>query len=269
MEVVGYSERGVINSLFYEIKYSQNNLRLLNGLLSCIFFPYRSVNFEISDARILIEQSFSDFGAADAVVLVENKSRKQAMFIEAKVNAFKNWDISKEFGKFTKTIEKIREKIRRNKDAKEIKKLKDDIGSNLFLQLYSKTRMVKTLQKGDIVQLQEGIQFPEMSTKDKRKIGDNEVVLKVVSQLKPYCKDAFFVVVVPEDISRLRRFYQDTLKNYSPTGFQEWDVRSWGYISWAGVEDFCRRYGLKETLKVFEFNKGQIYKNATQHPHIA
>jgi hypothetical protein len=235
-------------------------LILLKGLLSCIFFPYRGVNFEISHAKILIEQSFSDFGDADAVVLVENESRKQAMFIEAKVNAFKNWDISKEFEKFTKTIEKIREKIKINEDTQEIKR---KLTSNLFMQLYLKTRMVKTLQKGDVAQLQEGIQFPEVSSKEYRKIGNNEVVLKAVSQLKPYCKAAFFVVVVPEDISRLRRFYQDTLKNYSPNGFQEWDVGSWGYISWAEVEDFCRRYGLKETLKVFEFNKGQIYKNAT------
>ena len=110
MEILGYSERGIINSLFYEMKFSQNNLQLFSDFLSLFSFPYRAVNFQISDAKILIEQSFSDFGDADAVVLVENKSWKQAMFIEAKVRAFKNWQILIEFEKFTKTSEKIREK---------------------------------------------------------------------------------------------------------------------------------------------------------------
>ncbi|NQE06161.1 hypothetical protein C5S32_09860 [ANME-1 cluster archaeon GoMg1] len=255
MEIGGYSERGVINSLFYEIKHSQSNLKFLNELLSHISFPYRSINFEISDARILIEQSFSDFGDADVVVLVENKNRKQAMFIEAKVSAFKNWHISREFEKFTEAIEKIREITERNGDAQEIKR---KLTSNLFMQLYSKTRMMKTLQKGDVTQLHGGVQFPKVSSKEYRKIGNNEVVLKAVGQLKLYCKDTFFVALVPEDISRLRQFYQHTLSDYSPKGFQEWDVRSWGYISWAEVEDFCERYSLKETLKVFEFNKGEV-----------
>ncbi|KUK66642.1 MAG: hypothetical protein XD85_0085 [Parcubacteria bacterium 34_609] len=32
MEIIGYSEKGLINSLCYELKYSQNNLQLLNNL---------------------------------------------------------------------------------------------------------------------------------------------------------------------------------------------------------------------------------------------
>lgn len=107
----------------------------------------------------MIEQSFSDFGDADAVVLVENKSWKQALFIEAKVRAFKKWQILIEFEKFAETSEKIREKIKRNEDAQEIKR---KLTSNLFMQFYLKTRMVKTLQKSDVAQLQEGIQFPKV-----------------------------------------------------------------------------------------------------------
>ncbi|MDD5689578.1 MAG: hypothetical protein PHQ76_04795, partial [Caldisericia bacterium] len=70
MEIIGYSERGLINSLCYELKYSQNNLQLLNNLLSSVSFPYISgVNFNIAEVKILIEQSFSDFGDADIVLL--------------------------------------------------------------------------------------------------------------------------------------------------------------------------------------------------------
>ena len=257
MEILGYSERGMINSLFYEMKFSQNNLQLFSDFLSLFSFPYRAVNFQISDAKILIEQSFSDFGDADAVVLVENKSWKQAMFIEAKVRAFKNWQILIEFEKFTKTSEKIREKIKRNEDAQEIKR---KLTSNLFMQLYLKTRMVKTLQKSDVAQLQEGIQFPKVSSKEYRKIGNNKVVLKAVNQLKGYCKDALFIALVPDDVSNLRNFYQGALKDYSPEGFQEWDIRNWGYVTWAQVEEFCKRYDLKVASKTFEFNDGQIYE---------
>ena len=76
MEILGYSERGLINSLCYELRYSQDNLQLLNNFLSLVSFAYRTVNFQISEAKILIEQSFSDFGDADLVLLVNNLKGK-------------------------------------------------------------------------------------------------------------------------------------------------------------------------------------------------
>ena len=76
MEIIGYSERGMINSLSYELKFSENNLRLLNDFLSLVSFPYFRVPFQISDVKILIEPSFSDFGDADAVILVNNQGVK-------------------------------------------------------------------------------------------------------------------------------------------------------------------------------------------------
>ncbi len=100
MEVIGYSERGVINSLFHEIKYSQNNIELLNEFLSLISFPSCRLNYQISDAKILMEQSFSGFGSPDIILMVNNNEKKQAIFIEAKVKAFQHWNISEEFNKF-------------------------------------------------------------------------------------------------------------------------------------------------------------------------
>ncbi|GAH83541.1 unnamed protein product, partial [marine sediment metagenome] len=98
-------------------------------------------------------------------------------------------------------------------------------------------------------------------TKSKRvrKIGKNKIVLRAVDLLSQYCEDAFFITLVPDVRSNLTTFYQDTLINSNPVGFSEWDVRNWGYIAWAEVEDFCKRHGLVETLQVFEFNLGQIY----------
>ena len=244
MEISGYSERGVINSLFHEINFSQNNLQLLNDFLSLVSFPYRTVVFQISDAKILIEQSFSDFGDADAVILVNNQGDKEAVFIEAKVKTSQKpyWSILEEFEDFKSGIKKI-----------------SVSSSNLFVQLYHKVRLAKALQIGGRRQLQNGVKFPRCSSKTDRKIGNNKVVLKAVEQLEGFCKSPLFIALVPDDISKLRDFYKDTLKGYSPEGFQDWDIRNWGYLSWAQVKEFCEEYSLGVTLKTFEWNDGQIY----------
>jgi hypothetical protein len=39
MKVIGYSERGVLNSLLYEIAYSAQPEELLAGLLATAHFP--------------------------------------------------------------------------------------------------------------------------------------------------------------------------------------------------------------------------------------
>ena len=86
------------------------------------------------------------------------------------------------------------------------------------------------------------------------------MVLNAVEELKGYSKDALFIALLPDDISNLKDFYQVTLREYRPEGFQEWDVKNWGYLSWNQVEEFCKRNNLKETVRNFEFNEGQISK---------
>jgi len=164
MEIIGYSERGLLNSLFYEIMYSKNNLELFNEFLSLISFPYDSVYFNVNDAKILVEQSFSDFGDADSVVLLDNSQSKQCVFIEAKVKTSqrKTWSIEKEFETF----------IEGSNQGKVS-------SSNLFVQLYYKVRLIKALQNKTL--FQKGVSFPEcLLTKSKRvrKIGNNKVVLE-------------------------------------------------------------------------------------------
>lgn len=248
METLGYSERGLLNSLFYEIKYSHNSLQLLNELLSLVSFPYMNdVHFNIKDVKILIEQSFSDFGDADTVLAMVNDRSKQCAFIEAKVKTYqrKSWSIEEIFNDFTEGIEQ--NKVR---------------SSNLFVQLYYKVRLINALQIGGITLLKKGTDFPKCClTKQKtvRKIGNNRVVLNAVELLSQFNSDAFFIAIVPQESSKVKIFYQNILKNFNPNEFQEWDVSKWGYISWADIEDFCKKQGLEETQKVFKFNEGQVY----------
>lgn len=96
-------------------------------------------------------------------------------------------------------------------------------------------------------------------SKRSRKIGKNKVVLRATKSLGQYSSHAFFIALIPGDRSEIEHFYQDTLRDFKPNGFQDWSVENWGYISWTDVEDFCKKQGLEETQEVFKFNEGQIY----------
>jgi hypothetical protein len=202
----------------------------------------------VEDSKVLIEQSFSDFGDADSLLLIDGSQGKQSIFIEAKVKTFqsKYWSIEDEFRVFQVGIE-------------EKKKVSS---SNLYVQLYYKQRLVRELQKGNENWRDMELDFPESllsASKKKRKIGSNEVVLKAVDLLRQYCSKAYFVALVPEDGFKLRHFYEGVLKDFKPEELPEWDVKDWGYVSWKQVEDFCEKHSLRGVLNVFEFNNGQIY----------
>jgi len=245
MEIIGYSERGLLNSIFYEIKYSPNSSRLLNELLHIFSFPYHKTEFDAENFKVLIEQSFSDLGDSDALLLMDGFRGKQSIFVEAKVKPSQSryWSIEEEFSAFREEFEKVS-------------------SSNLFAQLYFKHRLVRELQKGDDDWHRMELDFPESLlsvSRRNRKIGSNEIVLKAVELLRQYCNEAYYVAVVPEDDSKLRYFHEDVLRNFKSDGFPEWDVGNWGYVSWKRIEDFCRNHDMRNALSVFEFNKGQIY----------
>ena len=244
MEIIGYSERELLNSLFYEIKYPNERLKLINKLVSLINFPFHNVAFLIKDVTIFIEQSFSDFGNADCVLFVDSGGHKQSIFIEAKVKTFqrKSWLIEEEFTRLERGIEK-------NKVS----------SSNLFTQLYYKYRLFNTLRKDDMQTLEKGIEFPQYSSKRYRSIGSNQVVRRAVDKLRQYNSDAFFIALVPDDSSNIKKFYEKRFLDNIPFGLKQTDIRNWGFITWANVEGFCKEYGLKLTQEVFNFNKRQIY----------
>ena len=85
------------------------------------------------------------------------------------------------------------------------------------------------------------------------------MVRKSTCQLLSYAGNVLFIALVPEDTENLRTFFEETLKSYQLDSFQEWDTRGWGYLTWRQVEDLCSKCSLRHTLRVFEFNKGQIY----------
>ncbi len=244
MKIFGYSERGIINALFYEMSYSPQANNLLESFLALAHFPYLTMqSFQVRSAMILIEQSFSDFGDADVVLLIDTGKQSESVFIEAKVKSFQksSWSIEEEYSKFRAgTKSTVR-------------------SSNIFTQLYHKVRLVNGLRTGGINALQAGIPFPKSSSKPTRKIGKNKVVLEAVSRLKAYLDTTYYITLIPDAPDRTSTFFDNVLRKEIPDHFPEWDVTRYGYMFWPKVAEFCDENDLKKTAEVFTFNQGQIY----------
>lgn len=240
MQVVGYSERGIVNALLYEIGYSTEPESLLENLLSRVqFLAAPSSSLSVSDANVLIEQSFSDFGDADALLLFSSADRAVSVFVEAKVGAA--WSLEKEFQAF---VDGTRSQLS---------------SSNLFTQLYHKVRLVTGLRQGGMPALQEGLEFPKSSTKMLRKIGRNPIVLKAAGRLVEHLDETYYLALLPDRREVLERALENLSEWSPPADVREWDVRNYGFLSWSDVETFCEESGLTDTLNVFGFNEGQIY----------
>ena len=244
MNILGYSERGVLNSLFYEIGYSPQAENLLETLLSCARFPFLDWRPpSVESAEILIEQSFSDFGDADAVLLINTGQQAISVFVEAKVKSYQRsrWSIDEEFATF---MAGTRSRVR---------------SSNLFTQLYHKLRLLESLRQGGSTLLQAGVGFPQSSSKRSRKIGNNGVVLQAVSRLEKHLDASYYLALVPDDQAKVAAFFDGVLRRERPQDYPDWDVSHFGYVTWAQVEAFCREQSLQNTQQVFAFNEGQIY----------
>jgi hypothetical protein len=246
MKITGYSERGAINSLFYEMAYSNHSIELLQDFLALAKIPLAElIGTDFTDTRILIEQSLSDFGDADAVLLLDSAKSKTAVFIEAKVKPSQNenWTLEKEFKVFKQGI------LMEHQLS----------SSNLFTQLYHKVRFVAGLKSGGVAALNTGLDFPLCSTKAVRKIGSNPVVRKAVEVIEPYCEQVWYLALVPDTIANIEVFIQRFVDAPPQTGLIGWDTSHWGWLSWETVSKFCTSARLKNTSEVLKFNAGQIY----------
>ena len=248
IKLLGYSERGLINSLFYELSLRNQGGRLLSLLLNLVYFPDGERKFQIDEAVILIEPSLSDFGDADAVLFIKNSGRHHTVFIEAKVKTSEKdkWRLHGEFAEFKRGVKNERVS-----------------SSNLFTQLYHKQRLIRGIIEIGIQALaQEGLVFPKCSTKKgPRKIGNNPVVNRVIEMMSHYLDQSFFVGLIPDEVINLRKITRNDFKlaEFENDPNWHWSMANWGWLDWKDVEEFCKEYGLSDTLSNFEHNKDQIY----------
>ncbi|MEO0083385.1 MAG: hypothetical protein ABIK33_03235 [candidate division WOR-3 bacterium] len=259
LEVLGYSERGVVNSLIYEILYSNNSIDILQKFIRQIkLVDGSTLNFNVQNAKIFIEQTLSQFGDPDLFLLIDDKLtdenvKKYIIFFEAKACQHKNWQISKQFEEFENGLTTHRK----------------NYSSNLFIQLFFKTLFFKKLKNTEENQLQT-IQVEEelrvltnrllIKNRYARKIGKNKTVIEAVRRMKYYADNALFIMVIPETECNMKQFFKDN-KNKIET-LLKCNIKNWGYITWEQIEKFCQENQLTKTMGVFSFNGQQIYKKS-------
>ena len=191
------------------------------------------------------------------MLLIENQGEKQAVFLEAKVKTYsrKKWCLVDEFDKFL---------YPKGKDPSTNNAIPT---SNLFTQLYFKNRLFLELGKKNRNGLDLGIKFNN-TTKSRRKIGKNKIVLKAVDYLRGYIDESFYLGIIPNTQNEIDIFIK---KDFIPSqsklkkNLTNWNNTNWGFLAWKDIEDYCKNNSLNNTCKVFDFNfcknknKGQIY----------
>src|SRR5690242_10472620 len=102
MQLLGYSERGFVNAFFYEVFQHPGPDDIMRAFLDLAHWPLLpsrpSVVESASVDTVLIEQSFSDFGDADVLILASTPQEKMSFFCEAKRGS--GWTLKKEWGEF-------------------------------------------------------------------------------------------------------------------------------------------------------------------------
>lgn len=262
-DIIGYSERGIVGALMHEITAQppQKAASLFTGLLK-YYTPMAGGNEKPRiespvGCRVFLEPSFSQFGDPDAVVMIESAGGgRHCIFVEAKIsNQRRHWSLSEQYERFVK-------------NSSEHKK---QDSSNLFTQLYHKMRLVGADIKDRRVYgeyekaLQAGIVFPESSTKKRRKIGTNKVVLRTLKTMHPWIlntENVWYLALIPAAPELCKPDFSkcpggDQGGKYAHTG---WDTGHLGYITWPDVREFCRLTSeLKRVVKTFDHNEELIF----------
>jgi len=166
MKIIGYSERGAMNALFYEMAFKNDK----NGMIEFLKLAGIYDDFSDFDFKIYNEFSLSEFGSPDLVIIAEKGNEKVAFFVEAKVAACDGFKI----------VTAIKEYEKVNPDT-----------SNLFYQLK---------QKVDFFEIRKELPGQDKlveSGKGQKSIGNNPVVRKFVELLKN-CSKAEYIAIIPE-----------------------------------------------------------------------
>jgi hypothetical protein len=229
MELLGYSERGLLNAFFYECHFAADPAPLLRGFLQLAHWPGGQPPQDLSSADcklVLLEQSFSDFGDADVVLAFETGSGPLCIFCEGKRG--NEGRLPAQWKSFTHAYQNG---------------IRKGLSSNLISQLYFKQRFAAALSAGEDIAT--GLEFDgPLSIKTRlRKIGAKPVVLKAVDRLRPFLGAAYFLMLIPcsDAVEASQGFAEMQKFSPAPSG---WDLKNWGYLTVQDLERFCSTRGL-------------------------
>ena len=243
MEIIGYSERGAMNALFYGMALNdKGDSQMVEFLrLAKIECPETFSDFEVYN-----EFSLSEFGSPDLVIIAQKGNDSVVFFVEAKVSDGKSFDIGKQ-----KT---------NHEDYVDDDQHVSGHASNLFFQFRLKHYFFK--QKDSIIKNHGGsIGESDKIEKSKdrngeirfRKIGNNPVVKKFAEVIS-HCTKAYYIAIVPQQNQPIE----------NPKDLPE--SLKINYVSW---EDIYKSDILGNLLeKTFDFNKDGNVSQILNKPKI-
>ena len=223
MTIYTYSERGIVDSLVYSL----NDDELAKKFLVLGFPELKNKN--LTEINFYLEHSLSEFGSPDLIVTYKLAGKKTVIFIEAKVtNGKKSWTLAKQYEEYYAKVKKT-----------------EDITSNFFRQIALKDFL---MHNKDLAETVGGAGDDErvMGKKSVRKLGENEIVLKLFNSIKD-ANNYEFLGLVPE--ASIPSFNEEHKKLFSKIK----------YITWAQIKDFAVENKLQYLIDNFEWNKGLIY----------
>ena len=171
MKIVGYSERGAMNALFYGIAQADDKKAFAE------FLKIIGIDYDVSDVAFFMEFSLSEFGSPDLLVTFNANKQKHILFIEAKTSCGKKYKLEKAFENY--------ENFERTKERE------PGYSSNLYYQLSMKYLFFENLPKSIDIN---GIEGLDGRT---HKIGDNFVVKAICNKIKD-SKVAHYIAIVPK-----------------------------------------------------------------------
>ncbi len=252
IKLYGYSERGLVNALCYDCVHDQDGAAFLAGMLRKAWFPSLDDKPRFPDihhATFLVEQSLSQFGDCDLIILCDtNEGGKFVIFCEFKRGP--QWSLKDKWKKFTVRVEE---------------KSRKELTSNLFCQLYFKQRFASALADPTLEDLTEGLEFDEplniAGGNGRRRIGTNQTVLRAVDMIRPYVSDSYFLMVTPQPMDRndVLSFFQEAKEWHD--NLRGWSTHRWGHLSLQTLHECCKDKpeAFRHTLEVFKYNHGQLY----------
>lgn len=285
MEILGYSERGIINSFFYEMALInkstfQSFLKLIKPLVEGTNLP----DFEAKESttlKIIIEPSFSEFGDSDAVILFEDKNLgNTVLFIEAKVCKRQNWNFE------VNVLNKLCEGIKAINSENQLK-LPSGYSSNLMIQLYHKYKFIQLIYNNKCLPsiIDSAISCPISPNLKSgeikcRSIGEHEIVKKIEELLYQHLdccynkefifNNVYYIAIIPSDkindnsnlpLSKIllrNAILSNQLKNNLIEELYNIEtdmLNNLGYITWYDIHKLAYQNKMNTTIKVFDLNQ--------------
>ena len=218
MKIIGYSERGAMNALFYRMAYKKTGKENMREFL-------KLANIEnpdkFSDFEIYNEFSLSEFGDPDLVIIAKQKEGKSPVvfFIEAKVSACNGFRINTAYNNY--------------------KKINCDT-SNLFYQIKQKEALFNV--RREIPTHTEKSTTPIDTVMGSRNIGNNPVVRKFADYLKE-CSGAEYIAIIP------------AVSGEEDEPWKDEDFPNLRIVYW---EDLYAKFkGLKPFIETIEYNQAE------------